>query len=52
MFDRLHELDEFKYYFHFTLNPYDEKIEVNVPPLDERIEIFHGVHKQLQSVGE
>jgi DNA repair photolyase len=27
-----------KYYFQFTLNPYDETFEPNVPPLQERIE--------------
>jgi len=47
MFERLHELDEFKYYFHFTLNPYDEKIEINVPPLDERIETFKELSEKI-----
>lgn len=47
MFDRLHELDEFKYYFHFTLNLYDEKIEVNVPPFNERIKIFQELSKRI-----
>jgi len=47
MFKRLDELGEFKYYFHFTLNPYDENIELNVPPLVERIEIFKELSKRI-----
>ena len=38
----LDELDErgLKYYFQFTLNPYDKIFEPNVPSLDERIATF------------
>lgn len=38
----LDELDELglKYYFQFTLNPYDKTFEPNVPSLDERIATF------------
>ena len=28
---RLHELDEYNYYFQYTINPYDRLIERNVP---------------------
>ena len=44
---RLDELDEFKYYFQFTLNAYDEKIESNVPPLDERIKTFQELSQRI-----
>lgn len=38
----LDELDNlgYKYYFQFTLNPYDNDLEINVPSLDERINTF------------
>jgi len=37
---RLDELKDYKYYFLFTLNPYDNSIEKNLPPLETRIETF------------
>lgn len=41
----LPELDDLglKYYFQFTLNPYDRIFEPHVPPLDERIETFRAL---------
>jgi DNA repair photolyase len=38
----LDELDQrgLKYYFQFTLNPYDKTFEPHLPPLDERIATF------------
>jgi len=38
----LAELDRrgFRYYFHFTLNPYDATFEPHTPPLQERIATF------------
>jgi hypothetical protein len=45
MFARLSELKDFKYYFHYTLTAYDEKIELNVPPLEERINTFQELSK-------
>lgn len=38
--EKLEELDNYPYYFQYTLNPYDESIERRVPPLKERIETF------------
>jgi len=45
MLARLDELKDFKYYFHYTLTPYDDKIEVNVPPFQERIVTFQELSK-------
>ncbi len=38
----LKELDDkgFRYYFHFTVNNYDQQIEPALPPLEERLQIF------------
>ena len=47
MLSRLDELKEFKYYFHYTLNPYGEDIEINVPPLDERIYTFQMLSNKI-----
>ena len=47
MFSRLDEIKDFKYYYHFTLNPYDEKLETNVPPLDERIKTFQELSQKI-----
>lgn len=40
LMERLDELSEFKYYFHFTLNGYGRDIERNVPPIEERVATF------------
>jgi hypothetical protein len=42
LMQHLDELDRrgFKYYFQFTLNPYNSIFEANVPPLQERIAAF------------
>lgn len=40
MLNRLEELNEYNYYFQFTLNPYGKEIENNLPPLASRIETF------------
>jgi len=40
MIDKLEKLKDYKYYFQFTLNPYEEEIENNLPSLAKRIEIF------------
>ncbi len=43
LFPYLDELDSrgFRYYFHFTLNPYDSIFEPGLPPLEDRIAAFH-----------
>lgn len=45
----LPELDSrgYRYYFQFTLNPYDSRFEPNQPPLDERIDIFRRLSSQI-----
>jgi DNA repair photolyase len=40
MLDKLHLIDEYPYYFHFTLNAYNSDMECAVPKRDERIETF------------
>lgn len=38
----------FNYYFQFTLNDYEEeKLEPNIPPLEERIEIFKKLSNKI-----
>ncbi len=44
----LTEIDkEYKYYFQFTLNGYDQDVEPNLPSLDERIDTFIKLSKQI-----
>jgi DNA repair photolyase len=38
--DKLQLLKDYKYYFQFTLNPYDQDIEARLPPKTEIIETF------------
>ena len=45
MLNKLDKLKDFKYYFLYTLNAYPKEIEVNLPPLDERIESFKILSK-------
>lgn len=40
MLPRLGELDRYKYYFQFTLNPYGADVENRLPDLSRRIETF------------
>lgn len=40
MLDQLDKFRDYPYYFQFTLNPYGEDIENNLPALPKRIEIF------------
>lgn len=40
MIDRLDKLQDYKYYFQFTLNSYGEKLENNLPSIDKRIDTF------------
>jgi len=40
MLKRLGEIKDYKYYFQFTLNPYEKDIENNLPSIEKRIEIF------------
>jgi len=40
MLDRLHFLQEYNYYFHFTLTPYGKDIEPHLPPKAEIVDTF------------
>jgi len=40
MLDKLKELQDYNYYFQYTLNPYGKDLENNLPDLKRRIEIF------------
>ncbi len=45
MLDKLGYLNDYQYYFLYTLNPYPPHIEVGLPPLSERIESFRKLSK-------
>jgi len=40
MIDKLQLINEYKYYFQFTLNPYESDVETRLPPKTEIIETF------------
>ena len=47
MIDKLDHLQDYKYYFQFTLNPYGEKLENNLPSIDKRIDIFKRLSDKI-----
>ncbi len=47
MIARLDELKEYKYYFQFTLTPYENDIEAKLPPVAKRIEIFKQLSDKI-----
>lgn len=47
MIDRLNELEEYSYYFQFTINPYDIKIEEYVPSKSKTIETFKELSDKI-----
>lgn len=47
MLDRLDELDGYKYYFQFTVNPYDTSIELKVPKKNSVIETFKRLSDKI-----
>lgn len=47
MLARLDELNEYNYYFQFTLNPYDKKIESSVPVKAEIITAFKELSSKI-----
>lgn len=47
MLDRLYELKDYKYYFQFTINPYDKKIESMVPVKAQVIETFKELSQKI-----
>lgn len=47
MLSRLDELNAYKYYFQFTINPYDKQIESGVPVKAEVIETFRELSTKI-----
>ncbi len=47
MIARLDELEEYKYYFQFALTPYGKDIEMKLPPVEKRIEIFKRLSDKI-----
>lgn len=47
MIEKLDNLRDYKYYFQFTLNPYGEDIENNLPSIPKRIEIFKRLSDKI-----
>ena len=47
MLPRLNELDNFKYYFQFTINPYNQSIEKIVPKKDYIIDAFKKLSDKI-----
>lgn len=37
----------YPYYFQFTLNPYDQRLEKKLPPIDQRMETFHRLSDRI-----
>lgn len=44
------EKREFRYYFQFTLNDYPSELEPNIPGLDDRLETFLNLSRQIGSL--
>ena len=49
MLARLDELKEYKYYFQYTINPYDKQIEAKVPAKANVIETFRKLAEKIGS---
>lgn len=47
MIDNLQIIDRYPYYFQFTLNPYDDKIEKNVPKKSRIIDTFKKLSDKI-----
>jgi len=47
MLPRLELLDDYAYYFQFTLNPYDQELEPGVPPKAQVIDTFKRLSDKL-----
>lgn len=47
MIPKLHLIEDYAYYFLFTLNPYDKRIERNVPEKSHIIEIFKKLSSKI-----
>lgn len=49
MLSRLNELDDYNYYFQFTINPYNQQLELNVPRKNNIIETFRELSEKIGS---
>ncbi|MCL2721029.1 MAG: DUF1848 domain-containing protein [Treponema sp.] len=49
MLDKLEFLNEYTYYFQFTINPYNSDIERNLPPKSEIIETFKKLSDKISA---
>ena len=38
---------EYMFYFQYTLNPYEDEIEKNIPPLEKRLESLKGYLRNM-----
>ena len=47
MFDKLRFLNDYVYYFQFTLNPYDQDLETGLPPKKNIIETFKKLSDKI-----
>lgn len=47
MLTKLDRLQDYKYYFQFTLNPYGEEIESHLPSLSKRIKLFKQLSDKI-----
>lgn len=47
MLEKLDALAGFKYYFQYTINPYERDIEGNLPPLEKRLETFIELSEKI-----
>lgn len=47
MLSKLDKLEDYKYYFQFTINPYDKKIEAGVPVKADIIDTFKELSKKI-----
>jgi hypothetical protein len=51
MLHRLKEIDDFPYYFLFTLNPYGTPLEGNVPPVEVSVDTLYVCPSRLAREG-
>lgn len=49
MMSRLNELNNYNYYFQFTINPYNQQLELNVPRKNNIIETFRELSEKIGS---
>jgi len=47
MIRRLRELDRYYYYFQYTINPYGQVLEPNVPAVEESMSTFRDLSQQI-----